>query len=104
MAMELLSRQQGNRTDNHQSLSEHAGATRNVSAMLLGSRLLNKMLTIRNISLSGIPQELLTLLMGKCGIRTPEDLYEHVGTGKLPASTVVRYLLEILQDDQPRGA
>lgn len=70
------------------------GPTRNVAAVILGRRLLNKMLGPRQLSLSGLPRESLAHLMARHGARTLEDLYEDIGTGKLPASTVVRSLLQ----------
>lgn len=92
--MELLTWQQHKRTDDQQPLSGRVGMTRNVAAMLLGSRLLNKMLRHRNITLSGMPQALLEQLLIRHNATTLKDLYEDVGTGKLPASTVLSYLLD----------
>lgn len=70
------------------------GRAQNVAAVLLGSRLLNKMLGQRQLTLVTLPGELLAQLLARHGAVTPDDLYEAVGTGKVPASTVVTYLLD----------
>lgn len=77
-------------------LAGRDGSTRNVAAILLGCRLLTKMLAKRRLSLTIMPQSLLALLLARHGVRTLETLYEEVGTGKLPASAVVGTLLELV--------
>ena len=68
---------------------------RDAGAVLLGNRLLTKMLLKRGLCLSGDPRTTLAPLLFRYGSRSVEDLYAAIVAGTLPASKVVADLVEI---------
>lgn len=69
-----------------------------VGAIILGQRLLRKLIACRHghIDLQTLSREQVALLLSRHGFATLEELYEAVGTGEIPASKVLRNLLDLV--------